>query len=118
MICRITAVVLTTFLFLALVASNAQSADIIVEKKTFELPSYTTVAGETIKSVKIGWKLGVHSTQINPTPYSLLNTSLAPAMLSGSTRPLIRLPGIGMRLSVPAKRLIPTSTMYFRRILW
>ena len=56
MICRITAVVLTTFLFLAPVASNAQSADIIVEKKTFELPSYTTVAGETIKSVKIGWE--------------------------------------------------------------
>ena len=28
----------------------------IVEKKTFELPSYTTVAGATIKSVKIGWE--------------------------------------------------------------
>jgi homoserine O-acetyltransferase/O-succinyltransferase len=26
------------------------------EKKTFALPSYTTVAGETIKSVKIGWE--------------------------------------------------------------
>jgi homoserine O-acetyltransferase len=38
------------------VASHAQSGDLIVEKKTFELPSYTTVAGETIKSVKIGWQ--------------------------------------------------------------
>jgi hypothetical protein len=39
MICRIGAVVLTIFLLLAPVASNAQSADIIVEKKTFEMPS-------------------------------------------------------------------------------
>jgi homoserine O-acetyltransferase len=38
------------------VASRAQSSDVILEKKTFELPSYTTVAGETIKSVKIGWE--------------------------------------------------------------
>jgi homoserine O-acetyltransferase/O-succinyltransferase len=40
----------------ASVAARAQSGDLIVEKKTFELPSYTTVAGETIKSVKIGWE--------------------------------------------------------------
>ena len=38
------------------VAARAQSGDLIVEKKTFELPNYTTVAGETIKSVKIGWE--------------------------------------------------------------
>ena len=41
---------------LALASSHAKSDDLIVEKKTFELPSYTTVAGETIKSVKIGWE--------------------------------------------------------------
>jgi homoserine O-acetyltransferase/O-succinyltransferase len=34
----------------------AQTGDLIVEKKTFELPSYTTVAGATIKSMKIGWE--------------------------------------------------------------
>ncbi len=56
MTCRIGALVLTTFLLLVPIASNAQSDDVIVEKKTFELPSYTTVAGETIKSVKIGWE--------------------------------------------------------------
>ena len=56
MICRIGAVVLTTFFLLAPVASNAQSAEIIIEKKTFEMPSYNTVAGATIKSVKIGWE--------------------------------------------------------------
>ncbi len=43
-------------LVLAPVAALAQSGDLIVEKKTFELPSYTTVAGETIKNVKIGWE--------------------------------------------------------------
>jgi homoserine O-acetyltransferase/O-succinyltransferase len=37
-------------------AASAQSGDLIVEKKTFELPAYTTVAGETIKNVKIGWE--------------------------------------------------------------
>lgn len=37
-------------------AAFAQTGDLIVEKKTFELPSYTTVAGATIKSVKIGWE--------------------------------------------------------------
>ena len=56
MICRVGAVVLTTIFLLAPVASNAQSADIIIEKKTFEMPSYNTVAGATIKSVKIGWE--------------------------------------------------------------
>ena len=40
----------------ASVAARAQSGDLIVEKKTFELPSYITVAGETIRSVKIGWE--------------------------------------------------------------
>jgi len=43
-------------LVLAPVAALAQSGDLILEKKTFELPSYTTVAGETIKNVKIGWE--------------------------------------------------------------
>jgi homoserine O-acetyltransferase len=37
-------------------AASAQSGDLIVEKKTFELPAYTTVAGETIKNAKIGWE--------------------------------------------------------------
>jgi homoserine O-acetyltransferase len=34
----------------------AQGGDLIVEKKTFEMPSYTTVGGATIKNVKIGWE--------------------------------------------------------------
>src|SRR5712692_1214975 len=34
----------------------AQTADLIVAKKTFEMPSYTTAGGQTIKAVKIGWE--------------------------------------------------------------
>jgi homoserine O-acetyltransferase/O-succinyltransferase len=50
-------VALTAISFgLVSVESHAQSGDVILEKKTFELPSYTTVAGDIIKSVKIGWE--------------------------------------------------------------
>ena len=53
---HIIAVLASVSLVLASLSAQAQSGDPIVEKKTFELPSYTTVAGETIKSVKIGWE--------------------------------------------------------------
>jgi homoserine O-acetyltransferase/O-succinyltransferase len=46
----------TAIAFLLPVMAFAQTGDLIVEKKTFELPSYTTVAGATIKNVKIGWE--------------------------------------------------------------
>jgi homoserine O-acetyltransferase len=48
------AAVAAAFVFVA--PTLAQSADLIVEKKTFTLPSYTTVGGATIKDVKIGWQ--------------------------------------------------------------
>lgn len=35
---------------------SAFAQDLIVEKKTFEMPAYKTEAGATIKSVKIGWQ--------------------------------------------------------------
>lgn len=43
------------FVLIAPFAALAQT-DLIVEKKTFALPSYTTAAGATIKDVKIGWE--------------------------------------------------------------
>jgi homoserine O-acetyltransferase/O-succinyltransferase len=46
----------TAIAFLFPAMAFAQTGDLIVEKKTFELPSYTTVAGGTIKNVKIGWE--------------------------------------------------------------
>lgn len=37
-------------------AAPAFAYDGIVEKKVFEMPSYTTAAGETIKQVRVGWE--------------------------------------------------------------
>ncbi len=39
-----------------LAASPALALDGIVEKKLFEMPSYTTTGGGTIKNVRIGWE--------------------------------------------------------------
>jgi len=35
---------------------SAFAQDLIVEKKVFELPRYTTAANATIKNVRIGWE--------------------------------------------------------------
>ena len=42
-------------------AAFAQTGDLIVEKKTFELPSYTTVAGATIKIGEDRLGIGGHA---------------------------------------------------------
>ncbi len=49
------AIIALVFVLLAPLAARAQS-DLIVEKKVFALPSYTTAAGATIKDVKVGWE--------------------------------------------------------------
>lgn len=43
-------------LMTAMTFGTAAAQDMIVEKKTFSMPSYTTVAGRTIKDVKVGWE--------------------------------------------------------------
>ncbi|HKH34045.1 MAG TPA: homoserine O-acetyltransferase [Beijerinckiaceae bacterium] len=43
------------FALASLVPAFAQG-ELIVEKKTFELPQYTTAGGATIKGVKVGWE--------------------------------------------------------------
>lgn len=54
---RMTRLALALAASLAAAPALAQSAgDGFVEKKTFELPSYTTEGGHTIKGVKIGWE--------------------------------------------------------------
>jgi len=53
---KIRATLVVLLLAVSPVTALAQSSDVIVEKKTFELPSYTTVGGEVIKNVKIGWE--------------------------------------------------------------
>lgn len=40
----------------AVLAMPAGAQDLIVEKQTFELPSYTTVGGRTIEGVTVGWE--------------------------------------------------------------
>jgi homoserine O-acetyltransferase len=41
----------------AMTPAKAQTpAPLIVEKKVFEMPSYTTLGGKTIKGVKVGWQ--------------------------------------------------------------
>jgi homoserine O-acetyltransferase/O-succinyltransferase len=41
---------------LASLAPAFAQGELIVEKKTFELPQYTTAGGATIKGVKVGWE--------------------------------------------------------------
>lgn len=37
-------------------AAAQQTSDLLIEKKTFELPSLTTLGGATVKKVRIGWQ--------------------------------------------------------------
>lgn len=54
---RIVSIAAAVFLLLPSASQVlAQSADLIVEKKVFEMPSYRTVAGQTIKNVRVGWE--------------------------------------------------------------
>jgi homoserine O-acetyltransferase len=48
--------VLAVSILIAVLPFAASAQELIVEKKTFALPSYTTVAGQTIKDLKIGWQ--------------------------------------------------------------
>lgn len=41
---------------IALMAGSAMAQDLMVEKKTFEMPAYTTVSGVALKKVKVGWE--------------------------------------------------------------
>ena len=44
------------FLLVASSITAPAQSDLIVEKRTFALPSYTTVGGATIRNAKIGWE--------------------------------------------------------------
>ena len=39
-----------------MMAGAARAQELIVEKKIFELPSFTTLSGRTLKGVKVGWE--------------------------------------------------------------
>jgi homoserine acetyltransferase len=63
----------------------AQAADLIVEKKTFELPSYDTVGGGTIKNVKIGWQAAGTLNADKSNAILITHFSPAPATPSANT---------------------------------
>ena len=102
---------------LTLAAASAQAqSDLIVEKKTFELPAYTTAGGATIKGVKVGWE-----------SYGELNADRSNAILvthffSGTSHAAGKYKptrtgrrAIGTRSSVPARRSIRTAISSSRR---
>ena len=52
-------IALTALLLLAMLAptqQRAHAADLITKKQTFELPTFTTQSGRTLKNVKVGWE--------------------------------------------------------------
>ena len=80
-------------LALAFAAAAAQAQDLIVEKKTFELPQYTTAGGQTIKGVKVGWeaygRLNADKSNVILVTHFFSGTSHA----AGKYRPEDRAPG-------------------------
>lgn len=56
MIARLPSLKTVAALLALFAATPALADDMIVEKKTFEMPSYTTQGGKTIKQVKVGWE--------------------------------------------------------------
>ncbi len=43
-------------LFVIMLAVPAMAYEPLVKKNIFEMPSYTTVGGKTIKNIKVGWE--------------------------------------------------------------
>src|SRR5262249_25227613 len=56
MIARFRSAAYVVVFALALLPIGALAQGLIVKKQAFELPSYTTVGGATIKNVRIGWE--------------------------------------------------------------
>jgi homoserine O-acetyltransferase len=115
---RTVAILASLYFILPSAPSHAQSGDVIVEKKTFELPTYTTVAGDTIKAVKIGWEA-----------FGTLNADKSNAILvthyfSGTSHAFGKytsadpVAGYWERSSGLARPSIPTNTTWSRPTRW
>jgi hypothetical protein len=114
---RLLARCLITMLFLLPGVAFAQTGELIVEKKTFELPSYTTVAGATIKNVKIGWE-SAGTLNADKSNAILVTHFFSGTSHLENTRRVMQHPATGTRLSVRARRSIPTNISCCRRIHW
>jgi len=66
----VTKVALALIGLLVCLAAPASAQGLMTEKKVFELPSFTTQSGKTLKSVKVGWE-----------SYGTLNTDKSNAIL-------------------------------------
>src|SRR4051794_41818275 len=66
---RVMTLVAAAALNLIAAEANAQTS-LLVEKKVFELPTYTTQGGGTIKNVRIGWESygTLNAQKSNPIP--------------------------------------------------
>ena len=81
---------------IALMAGSAMAQDLMVEKKTFEMPSYTTVSGTALKNVKVGWE--AYGTLNADKSNAILIPHFFPARATrlASTRPMTSCPAIGI----------------------
>ena len=105
-------VLVLTAMSLVLVSftTHAQSSDVIVEKKTFELPSYTTVLGETIKSVKIGWEAAGTLNADKSNAILITHYFSGTSHAFGKYAPDDKIAGSGIRSSGPARLSTPINT--------
>jgi homoserine O-acetyltransferase len=96
---------------IALVAGSAAAQDLMVEKKTFEMPAYTTVSGTTIKNVRVGWEaygtLNADKSNAILIPHFFSGTSHA----AGKYKADDKLPGYWDYLIGPGKA-IDTNKYY------
>ena len=98
-------------LMMGLLAGAAGAQDLLVEKKTFELPTYTTAGGKTIKNVRIGWeaygKLNADKSNAILVPHFFSGTSHA----AGKYKPDDKAAGYWDSIIGPGKA-IDTNTYY------
>ncbi|MGI8525416.1 MAG: hypothetical protein ACR2K5_04445 [Pseudolabrys sp.] len=96
----------------------AQNADLILEKKTFVLPSYTTAAGATIKNVKIGWEAAGTLNADKSNAILITHFFTATSHAFGKYAASDAAAGYWNYLIGRARRSTPTNIMCCRRIPW
>ncbi|HRK25404.1 MAG TPA: homoserine O-acetyltransferase [Beijerinckiaceae bacterium] len=96
---------------IALMATGAMAQDMLVEKKTFEMASLTTVSGATVRNVKVGWEaygtLNADKSNVILVPHFFSGTSHA----AGKYKPDDKLPGYWDYLIGPGKA-VDTNRFY------
>jgi homoserine O-acetyltransferase len=68
----------------------------MVEKKTFEMPAYTTVSGRDLKNVKVGWEAYGTLNADKSNAILVPHFFRAPATPPANTRPTTSWPATGI----------------------